>query len=68
MFRYPIDDAFLSNVRNEVLYQVQRLQSHPSIVLWAGNNENEQVIAAFFSGKLQRKSLAHFLIFREFTF
>jgi beta-mannosidase len=29
------------NVRNEILYQVQRLQSHASIVLWAGNNENE---------------------------
>jgi len=24
---------------------VKRLQSHPSIVLWSGNNENEQAIA-----------------------
>ena len=45
IFRYPVDDAFLLNVRNEVLYQVQRLQSHPSIVLWAGNNENEAAVA-----------------------
>ena len=29
----------------KLLYQVQRLQSHPSIVLWAGNNENEAAIA-----------------------
>lgn len=28
-------------MRTEIVYQVQRLQSHPSIVLWAGNNENE---------------------------
>ncbi len=39
----------MSNVRKEVLYQVQRLQSHPSIVLWAGNNENEMTVAYFSS-------------------
>lgn len=43
--RYPVHDAFLWNVRNEVVYQVERLQSHPSIVLWAGNNENEGTVA-----------------------
>lgn len=26
-------------------YQVKRLQAHPSIVLWSGNNENEAAIA-----------------------
>ena len=45
MFRYPVDDAFLSNVHDEVIYQVKRLQSHPSIVIWAGNNENEAAVA-----------------------
>ena len=40
-----MDDAFLSNVHTEIIYQVKRLQSHPSIVLWAGNNENEVAIA-----------------------
>lgn len=44
-FRYPVNDEFLSDVRKEVLFQVQRLQSHPSIVLWAGNNENEMFLA-----------------------
>ncbi len=29
------------------MYQVQRLQSHPSIVLWAGNNENEAILADY---------------------
>ncbi|CAF0972717.1 unnamed protein product, partial [Adineta steineri] len=42
---YPIDDLFLKNVHDEVIYQVKRLQSHTSIVLWAGNNENEAAVA-----------------------
>lgn len=29
------------------MYQVQRLQSHPSIVLWAGNNEVESHLADY---------------------
>ena len=40
-----MDDAFLSNVHTEIIYQVKRLQSHPSIVLWSGNNENEAAVA-----------------------
>jgi beta-mannosidase len=28
-----------------VIYQVKRLQSHASIVLWSGNNENEAAVA-----------------------
>jgi beta-mannosidase len=45
LFSYPVDEPFLTNVHNEVIYQVKRLQSHPSIVLWSGNNENEALIA-----------------------
>ncbi len=40
-----MDEPFLTNVRTEVIYQVKRLQSHASIVLWSGNNENEGAIA-----------------------
>jgi len=40
-----VDEPFLTNVHNEVIYQVKRLQSHPSIVLWSGNNENEAAVA-----------------------
>jgi len=42
---YPNDAAFFENVVMEVRDQICRLQYHPSIVLWSGNNENEAVIA-----------------------
>lgn len=38
----PGDDAFFSNVREEVKYQVKRLRHHKSIVLWCGNNEIDE--------------------------
>ncbi|KAF9952916.1 hypothetical protein BGZ70_000430 [Mortierella alpina] len=39
---YPTDDAFLKNVKQEVSYQLSRLMVHPCIVLWSGNNENQE--------------------------
>lgn len=39
---YPGDTAFVSNVKHEVVEQVKRLQSHPSLALWCGNNENDE--------------------------
>lgn len=33
-----------STVTEEVKHQVRLLQHHPSIVLWAGNNENEAAL------------------------
>jgi beta-mannosidase len=36
---YPSTTDFLENVAEEVDYQVKRLISHPSIVLWCGDNE-----------------------------
>jgi beta-mannosidase len=38
---YPGNDAFLENVRQEAIDNVQRLRNHPSVVLWCGNNEIE---------------------------
>ena len=38
---YPGDEAFLENVRQEATDNVKRLRSHPSIVIWVGNNEIE---------------------------
>ncbi len=40
---YPEQKEFLENVKEEVRQNVQRLQHHPSIVLWCGNNENEWI-------------------------
>lgn len=39
---YPGDSAFMKNVELEVKEQTQRLQNHPSIALWCGNNESDE--------------------------
>ena len=38
---YPGTQQFLDNVRQEAIDNVKRLRNHPSIVIWAGNNEIE---------------------------
>lgn len=37
---YPATDDFLKNVEKEIEDNVYRLQSHPSLAVWCGNNEN----------------------------
>ena len=37
----PDDPEFRPNVEQEAIEQVDRLRDHPSLVLWAGNNEVE---------------------------
>ncbi|KGO95256.1 beta-mannosidase [Flavobacterium enshiense] len=39
---YPGDKAFLENVKKEVVDNVNRLQNHPSLAIWCGNNENDE--------------------------
>jgi len=41
---YPRDKAFLDNVWEEARQQVRRLMHHPSIILWSGNNEDEEAL------------------------
>ncbi|XP_064086358.1 beta-mannosidase-like isoform X2 [Macrobrachium nipponense] len=41
---YPVDQPFLDSVADEVRTQVRRLHHHPSILLWAANNENEAAL------------------------
>jgi beta-mannosidase len=36
---YPADSSFLHNVKAEMDYQIPRISSHPSVVLFNGNNE-----------------------------
>lgn len=41
--KYPtIDEAFYRNVKEEAVHQIRRLASHPSLVIWCGNNEMEE--------------------------
>lgn len=41
---YPADENFQKNVEFEVKDQVERLQNHPSLALWCGNNEIDEAI------------------------
>uniref|UniRef100_A0A182K9X7 beta-mannosidase n=1 Tax=Anopheles christyi TaxID=43041 RepID=A0A182K9X7_9DIPT len=38
---YPSDPDFLRTVQDEVRQNVRRIQHHPSVAVWATNNENE---------------------------
>ncbi|XP_046449905.1 beta-mannosidase-like [Daphnia pulex] len=49
---YPTTSWFLESVSIEVVQQVRRLQAHPSVVLWAGNNENEAALRGNWYGTL----------------
>lgn len=40
---YPENRSFIENVQGEVKQVVQKLQHHPCIALWCGNNENEWI-------------------------
>lgn len=38
---YPMNDDFAEKIRKETESVVVKLRNHPSIALWAGNNEND---------------------------
>ena len=40
---YPTDQPFLDTVAAEVVYNVRRVNHHPSLALWAGGNEIESL-------------------------
>lgn len=40
---YPTDQPFLDNVAAELVYNVRRVNHHPSLALWAGGNEIESL-------------------------
>ncbi|PLB39600.1 beta-mannosidase mndA [Aspergillus candidus] len=47
---YPVHDAFLENVAAEVVYNVRRVNHHPSLALWAGGNEIESLMLPIVHG------------------
>ena len=40
---YPVAPSFLDNVRQEAHYQVRRINHRPSLAVWAGGNELENL-------------------------
>ncbi|KAI5462797.1 glycoside hydrolase superfamily [Mariannaea sp. PMI_226] len=40
---YPVYPSFLETVEEEARQNIRRMRSHPSVVIWAGNNEDYQV-------------------------
>lgn len=46
---YSQGDNFAKAIEKEVTQVVCRLRSHPSLALWSGNNENDQVIQSCLS-------------------
>ncbi len=44
---YPNDAAFCDVLRHEALVTVRRLRQHPSLALWAGDNECDCCLAAW---------------------
>lgn len=40
---YPEYDEFMESIQEEVRQNVMRLQHHPSVIIWCGNNENEWI-------------------------
>ena len=40
---YPIHEKFVENVSKEAIQNIKRLRNHPSLALWCGNNEIEQL-------------------------
>lgn len=41
---YPVYEEFLDSIEIEIAQNVRRIQRHPSILVWAGNNENEAAL------------------------
>jgi len=44
---YPREEAAMGDMAEEARQQTVRLMSHPSVVIWGGNNENEAALNWF---------------------
>ena len=59
---YPTDDEFMGRLADEIEWVVKKLRHHPSILVWAGDNEND--IALTWRG-LAKRNPNHNPITRE---
>ena len=41
---YPYHEEFVDNVKEEAIQNIKRIRHHPSLALWCGNNEVEQLM------------------------
>lgn len=41
---YPQNAEFAEKLRTEAVYEIKRLRNHPSLALWAGDNECDNVV------------------------
>ncbi|KAF1850409.1 glycoside hydrolase family 2 protein [Cucurbitaria berberidis CBS 394.84] len=44
---YPAHAEYLKSVEEEARQNVRRLRNHPSLVIWAGNNEDYQIVERY---------------------
>lgn len=44
---YPAYPSYLASVETEARQNVRRLRNHPSLVIWAGNNEDYQIVERY---------------------
>ncbi|KAK0628791.1 glycoside hydrolase family 2 protein [Bombardia bombarda] len=44
---YPTYPEYLASVETEARQNVRRLRSHPSLVIWCGNNEDYQIVERY---------------------
>ena len=44
---YPAYPEYLASVEQEARQNVRRLRHHPSVVIWAGNNEDYQIVERY---------------------
>ncbi|MBK7981580.1 MAG: hypothetical protein IPK06_16555 [Ignavibacteriae bacterium] len=60
---YPEHKDFIKNIKTEIKQNVLRLQHHPSIIIWCGNNENEWIW--YQEKNISYKNMPGFRIFND---
>lgn len=52
--QYPETDEFMQNMKNEVVSVIRKLRNHPSVVIWAGDNEVDACAAPLYNPNANR--------------
>ena len=54
---YPEDKRFLDALETEAVAVIKRLRNHASLVLWAGDNENDMFMRGWYDGKVDPNAI-----------